>query len=74
MSGLFQSRKDMYIPSLVNFPSSMLVQVMAVRKVFRAFDTIKGAQTRQVFRGSGTLVLREMAGGFEVGLDLIKIA
>jgi solute carrier family 25 (mitochondrial carnitine/acylcarnitine transporter), member 20/29 len=42
---------DLYLPSLVVLSSSVLVQVVAVGKIFGAFDAVKGSQRRQIFRG-----------------------
>lgn len=53
--------------------ASVLIEVVAIGIILRTFDTIKVAETREVFNSLAFLVLGEMSRRLQVGFDLIEI-
>ena len=53
--------------------TSVLIEVVAIGVILRTFDTIKVAETREVFSSLAFLVLGEMSRRLQVGFDLIEI-
>jgi hypothetical protein len=57
----------------MSLATAMLVEVMRIREIFGALDTVEGTEAGEILRRLRVFVLSKVFWRFQVGLDLVEV-